>query len=692
MSFEDRETIRIAPRWAALCRSGDRLLLSTEETALCLDEPATADVAEALIETRTVSQLERSLASRRSPAQIGQALDDLDARGLLQTGPDPPTAQSAYWDSVGCPAPSATVAFLPLCQAGRGAIETALKSNGLRLATNSEFLIVTTDDYLCAELVPLASREHPWLLAKPVGHTVWLGPLFIPGTTPCWSCMALWMKPHRWQQIAFYGCHEENLPPQPSFAAIPASIGIAANLIAAAAALWIARGRHSELEGAILSLDTRSLRFHRSVLRKHPDCKRCNLASPVPKPAALHSFVSPLTGILSAIQVTDEPVCGFFHALGHFAAPLPEPAVSRMLRTQHSVGKGLTSYEAEACCIAEALERYSVLFRGDEPRVRARIGQLEAAIPPEDVLLFSEAQYRDREHWNDTHSEIQWVPERLDPSVEIDWTQVRSLASGRPRFVPTALCFMHYDFRSDAQFCAADSNGCAAGPTFTDATLTALLELIERDAVAIWWYNRLNLPAIDLAALGDARILQAEKALRDSERCLYVLDISSDLGLPACVAIAPKLDGSEPCFGAAAELTHQRAAFKAIAEASQVCFWARTGNGSEELLSWLRHTCIQDHSYLRAHGTKIAPAPVAMPPSAALEHTVKRLQIAGLEAFSLDLTRTETGVPVARVFVPGLRHFWARLAPGRLYQTPVRLGLLDSRYEEAELNPVPCMI
>ena len=36
----------------------------------------------------------------------------------------------------------------------------------------------------------------------------------------------------------------------------------------------------------------------------------------------------------------------------------------------------------------------------------------------------------------------------------------------------------------------ANSNGHAAGPTLADAVLAGLLELIERDSVAIWWGNR----------------------------------------------------------------------------------------------------------------------------------------------------------------------------------------------------------
>jgi hypothetical protein len=44
---------------------------------------------------------------------------------------------------------------------------------------------------------------------------------------------------------------------------------------------------------------------------------------------------------------------------------------------------------------------------------------------------------------------------------------------------------------------------------------------------------------------------------------------------------------------------------------------------------------------------------------------------------------------VARVVVPGLRHFWGRYAPGRLYDVPVELGWLERPRTESELNPIP---
>ena len=37
----------------------------------------------------------------------------------------------------------------------------------------------------------------------------------------------------------------------------------------------------------------------------------------------------------------------------------------------------------------------------------------------------------------------------------------------------------------------------------------------------------------------------------------------------------------------------------------------------------------------------------------------------------LNQTRPDIGLPVVKVIIPGLRHFWSRFGAGRLYDVPV---------------------
>src|SRR5262249_4042365 len=69
----------------------------------------------------------------------------------------------------------------------------------------------------------------------------------------------------------------------------------------------------------------------------------------------------------------------------------------------------------------------------------------------------------------------------------------------------------------------------------------------------------------------------------------------------------------------------------------------------------------------------------------ACQALVERLD---MEMLVLDQTRPDIGLPVVKVIVPGLRHFWARFAAGRLYDIPVRLGWLAEPLTEEALNPI----
>ena len=64
----------------------------------------------------------------------------------------------------------------------------------------------------------------------------------------------------------------------------------------------------------------------------------------------------------------------------------------------------------------------------------------------------------------------------------------------------------------------------------------------------------------------------------------------------------------------------------------------------------------------------------------------------GLEVLMLDQTRADVELNVVKVIVPGMRHFWKRLAPGRLYDVPVEMGWLAQRRTEQEMNPIPMFL
>src|SRR5262249_23754559 len=149
-----------------------------------------------------------------------------------------------------------------------------------------------------------------------------------------------------------------------------------------------------------------------------------------------------------------------------------------------NAGKGTTDVQARASALCEGLERYSGVFRGDEPRHRARLRELgEAAIPLNDCLLFSDRQYREREARNAAGRRFHFGPVPFDRRAPVEWSPVWSLTRRAVRYLPTAFCYYDYPQPPEGTYCYACSNGNAAGNTLEEAILQGFLELVERDSV-----------------------------------------------------------------------------------------------------------------------------------------------------------------------------------------------------------------
>jgi oxazoline/thiazoline synthase len=618
-------------------------------------------------------------------------LKEFADRGLLVSTSESDDPRASYWRSLCCAPVAGEVEVKHLAPELAHLLNHGLRANGLEVVANADFLIVTADDYLRPELAQIAERRRSWLLAKPVGHTIWLGPLFLPERAPCWFCLESALRANRWIQMACGVPEWREYPPQPSVAALPSTVAMAAGMIAATAAVYLAKGEYPELEGRILTLDTRSMRFAYNLVRRRVDCPHCaGVGGNNREVQDLQDFVSPITGIVSGVDVTERDAAGFFHARARAVRPA-STSLRTPLRPSLSIGRGLAAHNAVAGCVAEAIERYSALYQGNELVIRGRFDDLDA-FAPNDTLLFSDNQYDSRLAWNAAHSDLHWVPHRFDPDVQIEWTAARSLVTGKTKYFPAGNCYMDFPFTAEPEFSTADTNGCAAGRRMEEAILHGLLELIERDAVAIWWYNRLSRPAVELRSFGDPPLLEIRDAFAQAGLNAYLLDLTTDLGVPAYVAIAPARDGSRPHFGSAAHLVPRIAALQALSEAAQVWFWTSRGGGTQEHLSWLDSATLGENKHLRPAGSVAAQSAEGATTEESIQFCLDRLAAQKIEPYYVDLTRPEVGFPAVRILAPGLRHFWARLGPGRLYDVPVRMGWVGRASTEEETNPIPCMI
>jgi ribosomal protein S12 methylthiotransferase accessory factor len=724
------------------------LLLSEHETQLLRGRLYRA-VVPRLDGRHTIPELIAQLQGQVSPPEVYYAVMRLAEQGyVVEAGVGVPVAWAAYWHVQHVDAHEATrrLRTSPVRVTACGAVapeplQAALTALTIPLSASGAFEVVVTEDYLHADLEVVNRRaltaSRPWLLLKPVGTELWLGPLFRPGQTGCWACLAHRLRLNRPVQTWLQNLPERTplrLPPQ---AVLPTSTQIAVHMAATAIAQWLVTGVHAALEGQVLTIEVSTLETRRHMLVRRPQCAECGDPAVSAKPLAplvLQSHpkmfttdgghrhvapaqtwtryshhISPITGVvpdLWRLSETDNAVAHIYAASNVFRPADSLAGVRSSLRKGNS-GKGKTDEQARVSGLCEALERYCGLFQGDEPRLTARYRELgEAAIHPAACLLFSETQYRERHDSHAHNSGCNYVAEPFDDIQVIEWSSVWSLRDHAVKYVPTALGYYSYPLPPEHRFCRADSNGSAAGNTLEEATLQGFLELVERDSVALWWYNRVARPAVDLTDFDEPYFRAFTTYYEQQGREVWVLDLTSDLGIPVFAAVSRRTDqaGEQLIFGFGAHLDPPIGILRALTEMTQGLRYMATvkdvdavkdkDSEMQDAQRWWQSATLVQHPYLASApqaATKTAAAYPRLWSEDLREDVETCVAIAarhGLDTLLLDQTRPDIGLSVVKVIVPGLRHFWRRLAPGRLYEVPVRLGWLAAPLPEKQLNPV----
>ena len=662
----------------------------------------------------------------------------IERRYIVPASRNPADAVAGYWASLGLPPGIAEknfencrVALQAIDVAGATELGTALSELGVRLVKRSPDLTVTlVSDYLERRLAEL-NRQHVsdhsrWLLVQPSGAFPLVGPAFRPGKSACWTC--LFDRMIRNREVKGFldrgAARRVATSPLARDAVGQSSIQFAALEIAKA----IATDFRTELHDHIVSLDLLGSTIAKHYVAARPQCPTCGtkkLQNPrrAPSPielgpgarlvmtsggyrtvssrttvARFRKHVSPLTGVVTRLEriEADLPLNTNYYAAHNFSAPAQSVDQLRSGLTGGSFGKGSTAEQGEASALMEAIERYSGIFQGDEIRMKRRFTEFAPgdAILPNDVLLYSDAQYRTRQTPTHESDDSQPVPDPADPSARIEWSPVWSLRDDRFKYLPTSLLYFFYD--GPAAF-HADSNGCAAGNTLEESIVQGFLELVERDSYAIWWYNRLQRAEVDLGQFDDSYVRDLQTQLAETGRRLWVLDVTSDLGIPTYVAILHWMqNGQENIeFGSGAHFDNRIALLRALTELNQFLSVGLMGGGSGEKPSLDGSTPLrlQDYPFLTPSGHPKIP-PDSGSKFGPLDNTRQQVDAcvaiarrAGLDFLVLNQTRPDVEVPVVRVIVPGLRHFYRRFGPGRLYDVPVKLGLLDRPRLESELTP-----
>jgi ribosomal protein S12 methylthiotransferase accessory factor len=732
-----KDVAQFAPNFTVYVLPPDVVCLYSEDRKFFLHGELYCALASAIAKGgKSLQQLLGELGKRYPVDKVEEALKRLiERRYIVEASPSSTGAVAGYWASLGLPAGLAEQ-HLANCRVrvesidvdGAAEFAAALGEFGVRVTKRAADLTVTlVNDYFERQLAELnkqrVSDGTPWLLVQPSGAFPLVGPVFNPGNGPCWTCLFDRMIRNR-EVKGFLERGSARAVAISPLARKPLGQG-AIQFAALETAKAIASGFRTELNNHIISHDLLGSNVVKHYVAARPQCPTCGskkLRDPrrAPKPielgpgaklimtsggfrtvssratvARFRKHVSPLTGVVNKLEriEVDLPMNTNYFAGHNFSGPALTVDALRAGLTGGSFGKGSTTEQAEASALMEAIERYSGIFQGDEIRMTRRFTDFPSgdAILPNDVQLFSDAQYRSPA---DEPDEAHPVPPPFDPLAKVEWSPVWSLRDQRFKFLPTSLLYFFY---GGPAALPADTNGCAAGNTLEEAIVQGFLELVERDAYAIWWYNRLRRPEVDLGHFNDSYVRDLQTQLADTGRRLWVLDVTSDLGVPTYVAILHWMqNGHENIeFGSGAHFDRRVALLRTLTELNQFLSIGLMGGGTGEKssLDGITPLHLQEYPFLIPSGNPVVEtdSPAKFGP---LETTRQQVDAcvdiarrAGLDFLVLDHTRPDVEVPVVRVIVPGLRHFYRRFAPGRLYDVPVKLGLRDQPMPESELTP-----
>jgi ribosomal protein S12 methylthiotransferase accessory factor len=319
-------------------------------------------------------------------------------------------------------------------------------------------------------------------------------------------------------------------------------------------------------------------------------------------------------------------------------------------------GVGLSLQEAFQGCIGEGIEYLSQLQTGSDVLLSSGPGDPAARLGPRarDFLAAFSAH-------------------RLRPGAGLSWHPATRLADrcGAEVLLPADLCLRRPPERREVEPPFPLSNGSAAGTSWDAAALHGLLELIERDAASLWWRGGDRggsiPPQHEAHIMAEALLPQLRQDA--TGRRSWLLDITTDIGVPCVAAVSCSANGFGFAFGLAARPTLTAAARSAILEMCQlelalVVVEAKRRESGEAALNKRDQGHRRRATMIDADRCPLLqPVPErkqhlaieATDPGAVLQLIGNRLGQFGIETFGLNLTRPQLAVPVARVIAPGLQ-------------------------------------
>ncbi|MHC3394132.1 YcaO-like family protein [Streptomyces lavendulocolor] len=366
-------------------------------------------------------------------------------------------------------------------------------------------------------------------------------------------------------------------------------------------------------------------------------------------------------------------------------------------------GGAVDPERAARLSVAEALERYATSVVQPDSVIWATAEELgDEALDLTTLPRCSPAEL--------SHPKALTVD--VDTKAPMRWVRGWSLTRGTPQWVPAVGVWMHIPPLSRGErYANPISTGCATHTDLAQALVNAVCEVVERDAIALTWYQRLALPRIDFDEVPENLVPFLEKSRNSLVETVF-FDATTDLGVPTVysVDLSPdnevlgqmvmcntSLDPVDSVAKIIRESASSRIAMQVPREMPPtVDDFLHVFHGAAYMGRPERRA---DFDFLLrgADSRPFSEMPVLTTGDSGkdLAFLVQRLKGAGCDVIAVECTTDEArdvGFRVVRVVIPQLMplsftHRARYLAHPRLYDAPARMG--HRVYGEAEINPQP---
>lgn len=314
---------------------------------------------------------------------------------------------------------------------------------------------------------------------------------------------------------------------------------------------------------------------------------------------------------------------------------------------------------------------------------------------------------------------IQVLDKRIRPQnallTNLHWISGKSLLSNKNILVPAQLIYVPYVYdRTEVVLQRPISTGAAAGSSIDDALYRGICEVVERDAFMIAYLNKLPSPQVDLSSMRNKEIDNIINVFKRYRLEPIVLDLTTDLKIPAFAAIALDRTGLGPAVsvGLKAGFNVKEAIIGAIEESLMVRFGTRDqfayeglNNKGKKIVSaiddrtrfWFPLSSIEHLDFwLKSKILKKINIKDFDYGKNTLKTAIELLKEKKMDLVYVDIADREIkryGFTVLKVIIPQLHPLYLDesypyLEGKRLYDTPVRMGFFKKARTENQLNKI----